>query len=49
MERDIRRLQWVVTFDRDEVEKAFTSQVEYNKFIKSLSTLIYETTKGHRV
>lgn len=48
MERDIRRLQWVVTFDRDEIEKAFTSQTEYNALIAKLSKLIYETTKGRR-
>ena len=42
IERDPFRMEYVIRIDREEVERAFTSQDEYNALIAKLSKLIYE-------
>ena len=46
IEQDIRRLQYVIRIDREEFNRAFISQDEYNALIVKISKLIYEQGKG---
>ena len=46
IEQDSRRLQYVIKIDREEFNRAFTSQVEYDALIVKISKLIYEQGKG---
>lgn len=49
IERDIIRLKWVIEIDKEEFDKAFTNQNEYNALIMNISNLIYEQGKGRIV
>ena len=46
IERDLGPMQYVVRIDREDLERAFTSQSEYNALIVKISKLIYEAGKG---
>lgn len=47
--RDFRRLKWIIEIDKEEIDKAFTSQDEYNALIMNISNLIYEEEKGRMI
>ena len=49
IEQDIRRLQYVITIDREEFNRAFTSQDEFNALIVKISKLIYKQGKGRTI
>lgn len=42
IERDVYKMNYVIRIEREEVERAFTSQDEYNALIAKISKLIYE-------
>lgn len=42
IDRNVYKMQLLIRIDREEVQRAFTSQNEYNAFIARLSKLIYE-------
>lgn len=45
IERDPLRMEYVIRIEREELERAFVSQNEYNTFTVKLSKLIYEYSK----
>lgn len=46
IQRDMRRMQYVITIDRDDVIRGALSQDDYNNLICRISKLIYEEIRG---
>lgn len=42
IERDVRQMHLLIRIGREDVDRAFTSQTEYNALIAKISKLIYE-------
>lgn len=47
IERNMRKMEYTVSIPRENMDRAFTSQTEYNNLITDLSKLIYDYALKH--
>lgn len=47
IERNFRKMEYTISIPKENIDRAFTSQAEYNNLITDLSKLIYDYALKH--